>query len=324
MRISGIDANLLVALNALLTERNVTRAAARVGVGQPALSHSLARLRDHFKDPLLIRRGRELHLSEKARRLVEPVEVATAALVSVFEERPALDLRSARRFVIAAADLFSLRFVPEIERTLRREAPGVMLEVRPLAGRSTELILSDGVDLAFGVFDDVPPALNQQNLFLDDFVCVVRADHPQVGASMSLRVFTKLSHLEVAPAPNTKPGLRIDRMLAAKGLNRRVETRVPYFLLAARLLESNDQVLTMTRVFAEELTKVARLRIVKSPLAIPPLSFSQIWLRRHNDDPTHRWLRDTCARICATGVPELKGAALSAKERSSVRRKTRS
>src|SRR5450432_77026 len=125
MKISGIDANLLIALDALLSERNVTRAAARLGVGQPALSYSLARLREHFKDPLLVRKGRELILSERAARLLEPASVAAAALAAVFEEHPNLDLRSARSFVVASADLFSLRFVPEIERTLRREAPGV-------------------------------------------------------------------------------------------------------------------------------------------------------------------------------------------------------
>jgi len=324
MKISGIDANLLIALNALLTERNVTRAAARLGVGQPALSHSLARLRDHFKDPLLIPRGRELHLSDKARRLVEPVAVAAAAFTNVFEERPGLDLRSARRFVLGAADLFSLRFVPEIERTIRREAPGVTLEVRALADRSTELILSEGVDLAFGVFDDVPPTLNQQNLFQDPFVCVVRADHPQVKAGLSLRAFAQLPHLEVAPAPKARPGLRIDRMLAAKGMVRRVEMRVAYFLLAARILESSDRVLTMTRVFADELAKAARLRIVKCPLAVPPLWFSQIWLRSQDDDPMHRWLRETCARICTTGLSDPRGTPSSPTVRASSRRRTRS
>jgi DNA-binding transcriptional LysR family regulator len=322
MRISGIDANLLIALNALLTERNVTRAAARIGVGQPALSHSLARLREHFKDPLLVQRGRELHLSEKATRMLETVAAAAAAFSSVFEERPGLDLRSARRFVIAAADLFSLRFVPDLERTLRREAPGVTLEVRPLADRSTEMILSDGVDLAFGVFDDVPPTINQQPLFQDPFVCVVRAEHPQVGASLSLRTFTRLPHLEVAPAPKARPGLRIDRMLAAKGMARRVEMRVPYFLLAARILESSDQVLTMTHVFADELKKTARLRIVKCPLSIPPLSFSQIWLRQRDDDPTHRWLRETCARICAASISPVQAAAVSASVQTPSRRRT--
>lgn len=310
MRISGIDANLLIALNALLTERNVTRAAARIGVGQPALSHSLARLRAHFKDPLLVQRGRVLHLTEKALRLCDPVAEAAAAFSSVFEERPSLDLRSARRFVLGAADLFALRFVPEIERTLRRDAPGVTLEVRPLSDRSTELILSEGVDLAFGVFDDVPPTLNQQSLFLDPYVCLVRADHPRVGASLTLRAYTQLLHMEVAPAPKARPGLRIDRALAAKGLVRRVQTRVPYFLLAARLLESNDQVLTMTHVFAAQLAQAARLRLVKCPLAIPPLSFSQIWLRRQDGDPTHRWLRETCARICTIGVEAVPGSPL--------------
>jgi DNA-binding transcriptional LysR family regulator len=323
MKISGMDANLLIALNALLAERNVTRAAARIGVGQPALSHSLARLREHFKDPLLVQRGRELHLSEKALRLVEPVAAAAAAFSNVFEERPGLDLRAARRFVLGAADLFSLRFVPEIERTLRRDAPGVTLEVRPLADRSTELILSEGVDLAFGVFDDVPATLNQQSLFQDPFVCVVRADHPQVGSSLSLRAFTQLPHLEVAPAPKSRPGLRIDRMLAAKGLARRIETRVPYFLLAARLLESSDQVLTMTHVFADELTKTARLRIVKCPLALPPLSFSQIWRRQQDDDPTHRWLREACARICTAGIPAVQGPALSPRRQPATRRRPR-
>jgi DNA-binding transcriptional LysR family regulator len=326
MRISGIDANLLIALNALLTERNVTRAAARIGVGQPALSHSLARLRAHFKDPLLVQRGRGLYLSEKALRLLEPVAAATAAFSSVFEERPGLDLVSPRRFVLAAADLFALRFVPEIERTLRSEAPGVTLEVRPLADRSTELSLSDGVDLAFGVFADVPPPLNQQILFADPFVCVVRADHPLVGAggNLSLRAFTRLPHIEVAPAPKARPGLRIDRMLAAKGVLRRVETRVPYFLLAARLLERSDQILTMTRVFAEELQKAARLQILKCPLTLPSLSFSQIWLRQYDDDPTHRWLRETCARICTIAVSDHGASALAPPERPSSRRRTRS
>jgi DNA-binding transcriptional LysR family regulator len=298
MKISGIDANLLIALEALLRERNVTRAAARLGVGQPALSHSLARLREHFKDPLLVPKGRELILSEKAARLLEPVSAAAAALASVFEERPNLDLRSARPFIVASADLFSLRFVPEIVRTLGREAPGVALEVRSLAARSTELCLSDGVELAFGVFEEVPSTINQQHLFHDPFVCVVRVDHPEVGTTLSLKAYAKLPHLEVAPAPNARPGVRIDRILAAKGARRKVTTRVAYFLLAARILESSDQVLTMTQAFAEELIKVARLRILKCPLPIPPLSFSQIWSRRHDADPTHRWLRERCGSLC--------------------------
>ena len=298
MKLSGIDANLLVALDALLKERSVTRAAARIGVGQSAMSHTLARLRAHFGDPLLVPRGRELVLTEKALKLVEAVDTATDAVAAVFVDKPGFDPTARRTFVLACTDLFSLRFVPPLLHTLSREAPGIELEVRPLISRSTEQILSDGVELAFGVFEDVPVEMNQLRLFQDPFVCVVRADHPDVADELSLETYVALPHLEVAPAPSSRPGDRIDRLLTARGLRRRVTTRVPYFLLAAHLVAQSDLVLTMTQAHAEVLAELAPLRIVKAPLELPPLAFSQIWCRRYDDDEAHRWLRDTAARIC--------------------------
>jgi DNA-binding transcriptional LysR family regulator len=298
MKISGIDANLVVALDALLRECNVTRAAKRLGVSQPALSHSLARLREHFKDPLLIANGRQLVLTERAAQLVEPVAAATAALGTVFAKRPAADLRRHRSFVMSCADLFADWLVPPLVRTLHADAPGIDLEVRAHAGRSTEVILSDGVELAFGVFEDVPPAFNQRYLFRDSFVCVVRANHPRVGAALSLKTYVQLQHLEVLPSPNARPGVRIERLLAARGLRRKVAVRVPYFSLAARIVATDDCVLTMTRLFAEQLQRIAPIRIVTCPLPLEPLAFSQIWPRRHDDDLVHRHVRDTSARLC--------------------------
>jgi DNA-binding transcriptional LysR family regulator len=298
MKLTDIDTNLLLALDALLTERSVTRAAARLGVGQPAMSHSLARLREHFGDPLLVRRGRDLALSDRARGLLDAVTQATAALSRVFEERPGFDPAAPRTFAVSCTDLFSLRFVPELLRVLGRDAPGVDVEVRPLVARSTERILGDGVDLAFGVFEDVPPAINQEYLFSDPLVCVVRDDHPAVGATLSLETYLSLPHLEVAPAPQSRPGARIDRVLAAQGHRRKVKSRVPYFMLAARILARTDQVLTMTRSYAWVLGTLAPLRIVAPPIDVPPLAFSQIWLHRHDDDPGHRWLRALTAGLC--------------------------
>jgi DNA-binding transcriptional LysR family regulator len=158
--------------------------------------------------------------------------------------------------------------------------------------------LRNGVELAFGVFEDVPPNVNQQQLFRDHFVCVVREDHPKVEETLSLATYVKLPHLEVLPAPNARPGLRIDRALAARGMSRHVDIRVPYFSLAAKVLATSDCVLTMTRAFAEELRTIAPLRIVKCPLPIPALSFSQIWSRQHDEDPVHRWVRDACHGLC--------------------------
>jgi DNA-binding transcriptional LysR family regulator len=301
MKLSGIDANLVVALHALLQERSVTRAAARLGIGQPGLSHSLARLREHFRDPLLVAKGRELQLTDKARQLLEPAASATLALREVFEERPGFDPHAARSFVFACADLFAQRFGPEIVGSLRRDAPGIVPELRPLQSRSTEQILSDGVELAFGTFEDVPVELNQQHLFDDSYVCVLRKAHPYGARTLTLKAYAKLQHLEVLPAPQARPGARIDRFLAARGMRRHVALRVPYFSLAARLLADSDLVLTMTEGFARELAELAPLRIMPAPLSLAPLSFSQIWSRRLDQDPAHRFLRETCARVCRDG-----------------------
>jgi DNA-binding transcriptional LysR family regulator len=300
MKLSAIDTNLLVALEALLTERNVTRAAARLGVGQPAMSHSLARLREHFKDPLLIAKGRQLVLSEKASKLVRAVASATTAVSQVFDDSPRFDPDADRVFVLAAADLFASRVIPHLLGMLASAAPGAELEVRPLIARSTEQILSDGVELALGVFEDVPPSINQQVLFREPYVCVVRADHPARGRKMKRDVFLALPHLEVAPAPQTRPGQRIDSLLSARGERRRVTTRVPHFSVAARILASTDQVLTMTRGFAALLAETAPLRFLDCPLDLPPAAFSQIWSRRHDGDPGHRWLREAVAAICSS------------------------
>jgi DNA-binding transcriptional LysR family regulator len=302
MKLSGVDTNLLVALDALLKERSVTRAARRLGVSQPAMSYSLARLRDHFKDPLLVPRGRELLLSPKAKKLADGASRAIRALSDVFEDSKRFDPAARRVFVLACADLFSVRFVPRLLARLRHEAPGAELEVRPLIARATEQILSDDVELAFGAFEDVPAAVNQHHLFDDPFVCVVRMDHPRVHKSLTLETYVALHHLEVVPAPHARPGERIDRLLAANGARRRVTIRVPYFLLAAQILAQTDHVLTMTRAFAEVLTQAVPLRCVTPPLDIPPLRFSQIWRRERDDDEAHRWLRGVSARLCSERV----------------------
>jgi DNA-binding transcriptional LysR family regulator len=300
--LAGIDANLILALDALLDERNVTRAAARLGVGQPAMSHSLARLREHFSDPLLIPRGRELVLTRMARTLVLPVATATAALATVFDRKRSADPRTTRTFVMAAADLFATRFVPPVLRDLERDVSEFDFEVRPLASRSTEQILSDGVDLAVGVFEDVPAIINQEALFQDHYVCVVRTSHPRVGRTLSLATYLDLPHVEVAPAPNARPGERIDRWLAARGhQRRRVPMRVPFFALAARVVAEHDHVLTMTESFAHELADRGALRIVRCPVQLAPLTFSQIWHRRHDDDQAHAWLRAAVSRVCRDG-----------------------
>ena len=165
MKLSGVDANLLPALDALLRERNVTRAARRLGVGQPAVSHSLARLRSHFRDELLVLRGRTYFLTAKGEKLAEVVASATRAMAAVFEEPPDFDpASSSSRFVVACSDLLGFVIIPELLRTLQSEAEHVEVELRTPITWSKESPLEAGVDLALGIFEDVPPSMNQASI----------------------------------------------------------------------------------------------------------------------------------------------------------------
>ena len=298
MKLSGIDANLLAALDALLREKSVTRAARRLGVGQPALSHSLSRLRDHFKDELLVLRGRNYVLTDKAEKLESVVANATRALAEVFEEQPIFDAKtSSYRFVLACSDLFGLLIVPELLRTLKREAENVQIELRAMVGTTKESIL-EGVDLALGIFEDVPAGFNQQSLYDDPAVCVVRANHEQVGKRLTLETYSKLSHLEIAPVADSLTELHIERALAAIGKRRNVTLRVPYYLLVPHILEQTDYVATLSASGAEILATMARLRVLEPPIALPSYKYSQIWQNSHNDNRGHMWLRERVASIC--------------------------
>jgi DNA-binding transcriptional LysR family regulator len=296
MKLSAIDTNLLLALHALLQEASVTRAAKRRGIGQPAMSRSLARLRDHFKDPLLVRKGRQLVLSAAAEALVPSVEKATAAIAEVFEEREA-GTRASRTYVVACVDLFGAAIIPALFKEIA-EPTGATIEVRSILARSTEQMLEDGVHVVLGSFEDVPPSVSQRHLFSDPFVCVVRADHPQIEGEMTLKTYLELRHLEVLPAPLARPGLRIARALGSKAAQRRVAVRVPYFSLGARILAESDLVLTMTRSFARVLAEFAPLKVVEAPVKVPPQRFSLIWHRRHDADRANRRLRDVLASVC--------------------------
>ena len=129
-------------------------------------------------------------------------------------------------------------------------------------------------------------------------MCVVRAEHPRVGARLSLKTYLELDHLEVLPAPFARPGLRVERALGPKAGQRRVAVRVPYFSLAARVLAESDLVLTMTHSFAGVLNQLAALKVVPAPVKVPPLGFSLIWLRRHDADAAHARFRDLIAKVC--------------------------
>jgi DNA-binding transcriptional LysR family regulator len=298
MKLSGIDANLLASLDALLQEKSVTRAAKRLGVGQPAMSHSLARLREHFRDPLLVLKGRTYALTPKGRQLAAVVGSATRALADVFEPSAFVAATSSQRFVVACSDLMGTILVPDLLDVIGSEARSVEFELRTLVGQSSDSILDEDVDLGVGLFEDVPPSMSLQPLYDDPAVCVVRANHERAGKRLTLDAYTKLPHLDVALTRDPTHDRRIDRALAAIGKRRHVAVRVPYFLLAPRVLERTDYVATMPARAGQILARMAKVQVIAPPIDLPPYRFSQVWRADRNDDHAHSWLRQTIARIC--------------------------
>lgn len=324
-RFAGIDLNLVVALDALMRERSVTRAAARLGVTQSAVSHSLRRLRGLLGDPLLVRSGNGMALTPHAEALVVPVRSGLITLGRALSEPPAFEPRHARRgFVLASIDLFDVLVVPALLARIRAEAPNVDVSVLAAGDRQLAEQLETGeVDAAIlpqmhGRRDEAGgPGLVRKTLFRDRFVCLLRADHPALaggprrgrGAAakkLTLERYLALSHVLISSG-STGRGL-VDALLAAEGRARRITLRIPHFYSALAIVAQSDLVLTGP----EGLISLARpdmnVLALPVPIALPDASVNLVWHERFGNDPGHRWLRELTAEV-ARAVQSRSGRA---------------
>ena len=204
------DLNLLIALDALLQEQNVSRAAARVGLSTPAMSHALARLRTQVGDPLLVRTGQRKVPTPRADRLRGRVEAVVREAREVLAPPPVEDVTALERtFRIHTSDHLITVIGPELDR-LARAAPRVTLHVMPCVADTPAQLRDGTVDLAIGVFDyspysELPTDLRIQQLYEDEFTCVVRAAHPSVRRTLTLAQYAGLEHVQIAPRGDPAP-----------------------------------------------------------------------------------------------------------------------
>lgn len=291
MRLTSVDLNLLVALDALLTECNVTRAAERTSVGQPAMSASLARLRKHFGDPLLVREGRSLKRTPLAETLVGPVREALAAAETVLLRSPAFDPRTDHAaFTIMAADYVTMILLRPFLESISAEAPHVRLCVRPVEADFVDQLRRGAVDMVITPTEiagrRVP--FPHEPLFTDRYVLVVDQDHPDVGDTVTLEQVTSLRYVAfsggtISPISDTE--------LEALGVHLPVELTTESFVVALLMLTGTRLATIALERLARELARTARLRIVECPLSLRTIREAMYWNPRHNDDHAHLWLR---------------------------------
>ncbi|HVP29275.1 MAG TPA: LysR family transcriptional regulator [Myxococcota bacterium] len=290
------DLNLLAALDVLLEERNVTRAAARLGLTQSATSRLLGRLRATFDDPLFVRTSRGLSPTRRALEIAAPLRQVMHDVERLVLEQPGFDARTARRrFRIAALDYAELVLLAPLVASLERDAPFVDVELRqPSPGNDRDLE-AGRLDLLVAPRQSSGPGIVWSPLFDDGYTCLVWKGHrlPQLTAAR----FAELEHVLIAP--REREGGVVDEVLARRGVARRVAVQVPTFLVLPYVLVGTRRIATVPVRLATHLARVHPLRIVSPPIPIPGFTMCQAWHEIHRGDPAHRWLRAHIAEAAA-------------------------
>jgi len=289
------DMGLLVPLDALLQEASVTRAARRVGLSTPAMSHTLARIRERLGDPILVRSGRGMLLTPRALALKAQVhQVVTEARRALAPERPFVARELSRTFVVHASDYVLTILGVTVDRILREEAPLAGLRFVPNTPDDPALLRDQGSDLAVGIYGDLPQEMRSRQLLTDRFVCVVRRGHPRVRRRLTLEQLVGVPHIQVAP--RGKPGGYLDDVLAERGLTRTVARAVPYFVTALQLAAATDYLLPISERIARRFEEPLSLTLLEVPVELRPYALSLIWHPRFDGDAGHRFLREVFVR----------------------------
>lgn len=287
--IHNVDLNLLKTLDALLDERSVTRAAERLSLTQPAVSGMLTRLRDSFDDPLFTRAQRGIVPTLRALELAAPVKAILAEVEELLQPQQFDPLTAEMTLQIAATD-YALRavIVPFIAR-LRREAPGIRVAVVPVNNEILQEQFERGaVDLALLTPDTTPQELHTRHLFDEEYVCLLRDDHPLASAGpLTLDAFCALEHALVSYPGGNFSGVT-DTALAALDRSRRVTVSVCSFLVLPEILRLSDLISVVPRRLA---IPGAGLTQLPPPLTLPGFSKTLAWHQRTHRHKGHQWLR---------------------------------
>ena len=292
----SIDIRLLKVFDEIYKTRSVTAAAEALALGQPAVSVALAKLRQHFGNPLFVRTSNGMEPTPFSEGLVQPVREVLGALEKVLGHRGEFAPATAERsFRICMTDISQLVLLPRLWETLRETAPGVRIEIIPMSSDTAHLLESGEADLAVGFVPQLEAGFYQQSLFVQSFVCMVSRDHPRIADSVSLAQFEAEDHAVISSsgaAPNI-----LEREIARLGIKRRIALKIPSFLGAAFVIEHTDLLLTVPRRLGDVLQGRGAFRFLPVPFALPEYEVKQHWHERYHHDEGNRWLRRLVSRL---------------------------
>jgi len=293
-----LDLNLLVTLDALLQERNVTRAAARIGVTQPTVSAALARLRRHFGDPLLIRVGNRYELTPLAAQLRRQTGIALDGVERVFAAQPGFDpAGSDREFTVMTSDYGVAVAGRALAAAFAREAPGMRLRMEHITDDGVDhaeetLRGIDGLLLPRGFVSDLP----HLDLYSDRWVCVVDAANTRVGDALTMTDLAELPWVVTFNRPTAyTPAMLQLRLL---GVEAQVQVVLDTFLAIPYFVAGTDRIALIQERLAQTVATPAGLRILECPFEVVPLIESLYWHPVYTRDPSHTWIRERLSTAC--------------------------
>ena len=286
------DLNLLRVFVVIGEERNLSRAAGRLGISQPGLSHALKRLRAEFGDPLYVRAPRGLVPTARAESLLPQIRERLALVDKLYDSAPTMDFRARNgSWVLATTTYFEMRILGRVLKALRLVAPHVAFETRSLTEGFPKAELEEGrIDLAVAAyFQSLPEGFRVRSLGSDPHVCVMRKGHPASGG-LTLERYLAAEHVKIAVPPGSVSA--VDRALAARGKSRRIVAHLANFVTPALALKKTDLLLTCPRTLAQNYAKNLGLTWTKLPLPVPPVDVKMAWHERTHADPFQRWFRE--------------------------------
>ena len=298
MDIRNLDLNLLVTLDTLLAERNVTRASRRLNLSQPALSARLARLRDLFDDPLLIPVQRGMVLTQRAAELQPRLHEALEGVRQVVAAGTPFDAaRAEATITIAASDYVQSALLVPLACALKGEAPNIRLAWMALDLPAIAAQAERGdIDLALMRPEIAPTALRMKVLYREDYVLIARQNHPSIEGEIDLDLFCALEQIVVSPEGGGFKG-PTDMALEAMGRSRRVMLSAPGFLIVPDLVARSDMIATVpARLVAGQ---AGRLQILPPPISVPGFDMAMVWHDRTTTHPIQRWLRERISAAAA-------------------------
>jgi DNA-binding transcriptional LysR family regulator len=298
------DARHLVLFDEVYRSLSMTRASEALGVSQPTVSIWLAKLRRQLGDPLFVRTSTGVRPTPRADALIDEVRAALALLKSIAGRLPSFDAEtSGRLFRIAMTDASHITLLPRLLGRVRADAPGVGLEIVPISGETPRALESGDADLAVGFIPGLEAGFHEQVLYAQDFVCLVSARHPRIGATMTARTYRDEAHIGIL---STASYTTLQTSLSKERIRRRVMLELPGFLGLATIVADTDLIATVPRHIGETLAASGAIRVVPCPVKIAGFTVRQYWHERFHRDPGHRFMRALCAELFS-GAPRAPG-----------------